>query len=74
MILEKTVILIFSTVPQKELAAVAVPYSSMPLKKTAINCHRLKLWLDPDGGRLKPQKVYMYACMYVCTYTCVCPG
>ena len=44
------------------------------LKKTAINWHRLKLWLDPDGGRLKPQKVCMHVCMYVCTYTCVCPG
>ena len=31
MILEKTVILTFSTVPQKELEAVAVPYSFMPL-------------------------------------------
>ena len=39
------------------------------LMKTAINCHRLKLWLDPDGGRLKPQKV----CMYLYMYTCVCP-
>ena len=38
------------------------------LMKTAINCHRLKLWLDPDGGRLKPQKVCMY--MYVCTHMC----
>ena len=29
------------------------------LMKTAINCHRLKLWLDPEGGKLKPQKRYV---------------
>ena len=39
--------------------------------KTATNCHRLKLWLDPDGGRLKPQKVCMYVCMYTCTHAFV---
>ena len=33
------------------------------LLKTAINCHRLKLWLDPDGGRLKPQKVCKHVCL-----------
>ena len=22
--------------------------------KTAVNCHRLKLWVDPNGGKLKP--------------------
>ena len=24
------------------------------LLKTAVNCHRLKLWIDPNGGKLKP--------------------
>ena len=23
-------------------------------EKTAVNCHRLKLWVDPNGGKLKP--------------------
>ena len=22
--------------------------------KTAVSCHRLKLWIDPNGGKLKP--------------------
>ena len=39
------------------------------LMKTAINCHRLKLWLDPDGGRLKPQKVCMHV---IYTYVHMC--
>ena len=24
------------------------------VQKTAANCHRLKLWIDPNGGKQKP--------------------
>ena len=36
--------------------------------KTAVNYHRLKLWIDPNGGKLKPLQIKV--CLNILVQLC----